>query len=197
MHEREPTPDPYWAADLTIGAITLGGQPGILHLQLHQTEERYANHGELFPLQVRSGIRDYVHAQPYLRIPDITVTVGLYSQPPASGAIGEVTATQHRGWRRRPIGTAQAWYYRADRTLMLWEAVLDGIPTDAEPANDPNLSVLWDGFEWTLSERLAGVERFVTPSWESAYDRDAWQRFLAGRGYQPFTPGTFAKLVNQ
>jgi hypothetical protein len=55
------------------------------------------------------------------------------------------------------------------------------------------LTTVWSGFERVLTRWFPQAERIATPSWEDLYERPAWQQFLAGQGYEPFTPGCFAK----
>lgn len=168
----------------------------MIRLKLHQSEERFTRHEELFPLTQHTGTRSYFHAKPYILVPDIRLTVGLFPQPRPDGAIGEVVSSRTEGSRQVEIGQAQAWYYPTDRVLMLWECY----PFDAyrhhDPVQDTVLASLWSGFERTLLSRLPDAQWLVT-TWEDEYERSAWQFFLSRQGYQPFTPATFAKQIEQ
>jgi hypothetical protein len=141
----------------------------------------------------RSGTRRYVHARPYVLAPDITLTVSLFSTPRETGAIGDVVAASWEGMRHVEIGQAQAWYYPADRLLVLWECYFFDRWRLADPVHDPALAALWDGFAQHLVTRFPETTCIATPSWEDLYERPAWQAFLTLHGYALATPGAFAK----
>lgn len=190
--------DPYWSADVALGEAVVERSRKLVRLKLHRADETYREHREIVPLTHPVGRRTYVHAKPYVLVPDITVTVGLYSTPRPDGAVGEVTGSEWRGLRHLEIGQAQARLYHADRTLVLWEALLHPpFRRDADPAQDAALVTFWTGFEQVLLEQLAGrIDRIVTPAWEPDYpEPEVWPRFLTERGYQPFTDAAFAKPV--
>ena len=56
--------------------------------------------------------------------------------------------------RHRDIGTAQAWWYPADRVLVLWECVLDDAVRRDDPNGDGVLATVWSGFERVLARAL-------------------------------------------
>jgi hypothetical protein len=86
-------------------------------------EERYslrkADH-DIEPITTLKWTRQYIHCKPFVLVPDITLTIGLYQQPTTEGAIGEVLEARERKHREVEIGQAQAWYYPADTTIVLW-----------------------------------------------------------------------------
>jgi len=51
----------------------------------------------------------------------------------------------------------------------------------------------WTGFERVLLDRFDATR--ITTTWEPIYERAAWQAFLEGHGYRPFTPATFVKAA--
>ena len=114
------------AGDVLRGEITLAGQAYSLRLLAHREEERYHERAtdELVPLSSTTGVRTYVQVRPYVLEPEITLTIGVYEQQRASGAIGEVLDSTWQGMRHRDIGRAQAWYYPADELVVLWECYL-------------------------------------------------------------------------
>ena len=67
--------------------------------------------------------------QPYVREPKLTLTVGIYNQPKKyhdqESPIGEVIGSHHEGFREVQVGNAQAWYYHADKTIVLWECFFE------------------------------------------------------------------------
>ena len=110
MSEREREIDPYWTEDLLLGEAQVQGEPSLVRMRLHVSEEPYhaSNREELVPLAHRTGFRTYVHAKPYVSEPSIDLTVGLYPTETEQGAIGEVLASDWVGMRQREIGQAQA-----------------------------------------------------------------------------------------
>ena len=195
MREREREQDPYWSDDVLGGDIPLPGGTTLGRLRLHQSEEVY--HGrdiaELIPLSHPTGSRTYIHAKPYVLAPEITLTIGLFTTPRETGAVGEVVESHWEGMRHVEIGQAQAWYYPADRLLVLRECYLFDRWRAADPVHDPALNGLWHGFEAELRCRFPAAERMATPSWEDIYERPAWQTFLSQQGYAPATTGAFFK----
>ena len=96
------------------------------------------------------------------------------------------------GMRHREVGQAQAWYYPADRVLMIWECFFLDAYQEPKPQRDMSLSTLWAGFERTLLAMMLRTERVVT-TWEDTYPRPDWHAFLERQGYAPYGKATFAK----
>ncbi len=194
MRERE-TPDPYWSDVLLLGEVPLPNGVSLVRLRLHHSEEPYdrRNVAELAPLTHPVGTRGYVHAQPYVLEPEITLTIGLFPAPRDASVIGEVVDSSWEGMRHVEIGRAQAWHYPADRLLVLWECYLFDRWRLADPVQNPALNALWQGFECELLVHFPTAERLATPSWEDIYERPAWQTFLRQQGNAPATPGAFVK----
>jgi hypothetical protein len=181
MREREGEVDPYWSEDVLLGEVALPDGPTLVRLRLHQSEEPYhgRNIAELVPLSQPTGTRTYVHAQPYVLVPEITLSVGLSPTPQETGVIGEVVDSTWKGMRHVEIGQAQAWYYPVDRLLVLWECyLLDRWRLD-DPLHDPALAALWEGFEGQLLARFPATERIATPSWEDLVRPGLTQRIVA------------------
>ncbi len=201
MTEREPPlradEDEYWQHDLAIGEAPIGGETSTVRLRLHASEERYHGRGggELIALAHPEGVATYVHAQPYVLEPAITLSIDISPTSTRAGVIGEVVGSDWAGMRHRDIGDAQAWWYPADRVLMLWECFLNDQVRQADPLRDDVLAVVWTGIERVLLDRFPAARRVATPSWEELYERPAWQQFLGGQGYQPFSLGCFVKDV--
>jgi hypothetical protein len=189
MHEREHDTDPYWTDDFLLAEAPVQGEPSAVRLRLHRAEE-------LVPLAHRTGTRAYVHAKPYVLEPELTLSVGLYPAETDQGAIGEVLSSDWVGMRQREIGQAQAWFYPADRLLILWECFLEDQFRHDDPLHDPALAAFWTGFEGVLLARFPQTRRIATPSWEDLYERPAWQLFLGGQGYEAFSPGAFVKELS-
>jgi hypothetical protein len=194
MSERERVHDHYWQDDVTIGEGLIGRSPHTIRMRVHSAREHFRHHHELLSLSVAAGERIYVHAKPYILVPDITLSVGLYERPTTTGAIGEVTGSDWTGMRHEEIGQMQAWYYPNpnDRLVMLWECYAEERYRALDPRDDATLAVLWSGFERWLIHRFPEAERLAT-TWEDLYPRSAWHAFLADQGYQQVAPAAFAK----
>lgn len=195
MTEREGPIDDYWTEDFPLGEGRFYRQPHAVRLAFHQSEERYSNRREFFPLDAPQGSRMYFHAKPYLSLPDIRINVRLYDQP-REGAIGETEAIFVEGVRKEFVGNAQGWYYPKEKALMLWECYLEDRHRITNPLDDENLDVIWRGFERTLLERTVGAEKLYT-TWEDIYARPVWQRFLEHQGYQQVDKALFEKGVGR
>ncbi len=74
--EHEPS-DPYYQHDELLGEADVLGEQRGLHLRVHLAEEPYTESQEIFTLKHHSGTRTYVHAKPYILVPDIRLTVAL------------------------------------------------------------------------------------------------------------------------
>jgi hypothetical protein len=99
--------------------------------------------------------------------------------------------------RHAEIGQAQAWYYSTARPLALWECCLFDRWRLPDPAHDPALAAVWQGFEDNLLTRFPDTERIANPSWEDIYERPAWQAFLMRHDYAPATSGVFSKALSR
>src|SRR5579859_3084898 len=110
--EHEPIQPPYWTIDEAIGEARFWGEAWTLRLAAHTANERYQRgHSELVPLTAARGTRTYVHAQPYILVPDIRLTAELATTSSAAGAIGQVRESTWEGMKGEPVGKAQAWFY--------------------------------------------------------------------------------------
>ena len=84
-------------------------------------EEGVRERREIVKLRSAAQPRDYVFIEPYILMPDIQVGIDLYPIPTSTGAIGQVASVDWTGMKQERIGDGQAWYYRQDRTLILWK----------------------------------------------------------------------------
>src|SRR6266700_3295506 len=116
--------EPYWTLDTSLFTGTFryfGEDPVSVRSKVHTEQERYTRsdvNQEIIPIAVTQDIRTYLHMKPFVLIPDIVLTIGLYPQP--DGAVGEVINSQERKMKEVEIGNVQAWSY-PDGTLVLWE----------------------------------------------------------------------------
>jgi hypothetical protein len=200
-HEREtPNHDPFWTDDQQLPTeLRLREQRYRVRMSVHRAEEAYSRgHGqsEILPVATEPGARDYFLIHPYILLPDIILTVGLYdpARRDAGEAIGEVVGSERHGMRHQQIGDAQAWYYRPDQTLIFWELnVFNLFLSASDQTEDPFYAALWRDLEGYLLAQVPDVQRLATPSWEPGVDQAQWQAFLQNLGYQPAAPRAFVK----
>jgi hypothetical protein len=180
--------DPYWTHNLILGEGEVQGQKSLIRLHLHRSEETAAHGKSLFPITTKHGDkRTYFHAKPYILIPRMTFTIGLTRPKVDSDEIGRVIGSDVTKLQEREIGNAQAWYYPAEKALVLWECYL------FEPYAQL-LATLWQGFEKLLLKELPETTRIYT-EYEPIYENRVYKPFLAKRGYRPIDKGAFVKEV--
>ncbi len=192
--------DPYYNVDEQIGEVRLWERNWMLRLQAHVSEEAYSRgvEDEIIPLQQRRGTRTYVHAKPYILQPDYRVTVALNAQPDPTGAVGTIAGSEWAGMRRRLVGNAQGWYYPSEQTIILWECFFEpSFATSGSRTDDPNLNVLWRGFERFLVDHCPGARQMVTTYDDPVYETQAYQRFLGELGYRRLSTVAFGKEVTR
>ena len=185
--------DDYWQHDLAIGEARFWRDEYTVRLKVHEGTETHDGHLDLLPDRSYTGEKLYFHAKPYILLPDISLTVGLYDRPRGQD-VGEVRDVQWEGMRHQEVGQAQAWYFVGDRMLELWEGYIEEPHRQKDPTQDPAMAVLWQGFEHFLLDRLHNVERIVTPAWEPIYP-EKWQEFLEQMGYRQLSKRTFEKRL--
>lgn len=199
----EHAPESYWQEDVSIGELEFQERHYPLWMRLHRSQETYHEHRELVPLAETTGERLYLHAKPYILVPDLRLTVAVDDpsrssngnglKPPDARQIGRVLSAERAGWRSRDLGNAQGWSYPADRLIMLWECFLEDWCRRSDPLADPLLRRVWQSFEEQLIKEVPDAERIVTPSWEDLYRREAWQAFLMQQDYTPESAAVFSK----
>jgi hypothetical protein len=140
--------DPYWTHNLILGEGVVERHKSLIRLHMHRSEETY-EHGiqELFPFTVRRGTRTYFHAKPYILIPQMTLTIGLTHPKADSDEIGRVIGSDVTKLQEREIGNAQAWYYPAEKALVLWESYLFEPFRQEALLKDALFTSVWKGFE--------------------------------------------------
>jgi hypothetical protein len=137
--------------------------------------------------------------KPYVLIPDIRVTIGLYKKPKQYAdqepAIGEVIDSYEQPkMKEQEIGQAQAWYYPQDKTIVLWECYLYEFVRETSLSEDPNMRDLWQGFERFLHTQCVGAERITIPANDPiAETREEYQEFLGALSYQPVAKAAWGK----
>jgi hypothetical protein len=171
MTERDPrTPDdadPYWNDEYALGRIYFGRGNRLVTLRSHLVEERFVGRGSetLYTLSEREGRRTYVQSR-------------FFTTPP--------------GGRPLRLADAQAWYYPADHTAVIWELLVAPQFATPEPSESLLYRSLWTYYERYLADRFSDLEQFMT-TWEDEYQRDHWQTLLIGLGYRKTAPTTFVK----
>ena len=196
MTEQEQPHDEYWNHDEQIGEVSLWrGERSALRLKAHVADEIYrlSEGEEIIPLTQPRGVRGYVHAKPYVLIPDIRLELQLFPTLAPTGAVGCVTSSERAGMRHEEVGQAQGWYYYSERTIVLWEAYM--LPRYRGPnvAEDPNSYALWEGFQGFLTARFPSARRIVTTHDDPEYETGQYQDFLQRIGYRRINEAAFGK----
>jgi hypothetical protein len=193
--EHEPhEPRPTRQLDEELGEVSFFGEPWTLRVKAALLDEPYRRslRSEIVPLTAERGTRTVVHAQPYIIVPHITLEVAPTAHP-TGGQLGEVTDSRWEGMRPEYIGQCQGWYYHEDRTLVVWEALLEDRYQTGEAPDDANLRLLWQGFEAFLLRQFPDAQQLVTTPDDPLYEVADYQRFLKSLGYQPLSPQAFGK----
>jgi hypothetical protein len=197
--------DEFWTERLpffTAQFPTYYREPQQVHGRIHASDERYfdVSH-EIIPLNHRHGQRTYVMMHPYVVEPKLTLTIGLYSNPKhyadQESPIGETIGTpQVEGFREAQVGSAQAWYYHTDKTIVLWECFFDSRFHKHPFAADTNMQQLWQSFERYLVQKFPHAQTLATPFNDPIADSiEEYQAFLKTLGYSPLAEAAFGKKV--
>ena len=192
--------DPYWTLDTSLFEGTFryfGDAPVLVRGKAHTEQEHYRKSDvnlEITPIAITQGERTYVHCKPFVLIPDIVLTIGLYPQLAPSGAVGEVVGAQEKRQKEVEIGNCQAWAY-PDNTLVLWEAFLHEFVRDAPLPADVNMRALWESIERFLVQQFPQASRIVTTSHDPIFDTAEYQAFLRSLGYAQVAQAAFGKSL--
>jgi hypothetical protein len=197
--------DDFWTERLpffTAQFPTYYRKPQQVHGRFHTSEEKYeALRYEIIPISERKGKRTYVMMHPYVVEPKLTLTIGLYSNPKhyadQESPIGETIGTpQVEGFREAQVGSAQAWYYPADKTIVLWECFFEERFRKDPLPEDVNMQKLWQAFERYLMQKFPQASTLATPFNDPiAESIDEYQAFLKTLGYSPLVQGAFGKRL--
>ena len=186
-----PAEPPYWTHDTSLftGSIRyFGKEPVLVRGKLHVADEPYHKSDadlEIVPLTQQQGESTYVNMRAYVHVPDISLTVRLHAQPDLP-TIGEVVSSQEKPkMKEQEIGDGQAWYYPADRTIVLWECELHRPFEEAPMHRDPNMHGLWSGFEQFLTAQFPDAVQIATTYSDPSYETAEYQEFLTALGYSP------------
>ena len=166
---------------------------------ISKEEHRDSSH-EIVPISERKGKRTYVMMHPYVLEPKLTFTVGLYSKPKTyhdqESPIGEVIGSHHEGFREAQVGHAQAWYYHAEKIIILWECFFEDRFRKHPLSEDHNMQNLWKGFEHWLIKQFPQAKTIATPFNDPiAESMEEYQAFLKKLGYSPLAEAAFGKQL--
>ncbi len=192
---------PYYTLDISLfeGMFRyFGNEPVQVRGKIHLSEEAYRlqpAERAIEPIEHLAGRRHYVHLKPFVQVPDIVLTIGLYNQTTPTGTIGEVLESRERRHKEIEIGQAQAWYYPQDCTIILWECLLHTFVCDTSVLKDPNMCAFWQGFERFLQGHFERALRICTPYHDPEYEREEYQQFLHTLGYRPVAKAAFGKEI--
>jgi len=170
--------------------------------RFHTSEEKYsASTHEIIPISEKRGTRTYVMMQPYVLEPKLTITVGLYPKPKhyadQDAEIGKtISQPKHEGFREAQVGNSQAWYYPADKTIVLWECFFDSRFHKHPFPTDTNMQNLWQSFEHWLIKKFPTATTLATPFNDPiAQSIEEYQAFLKILGYSPLAKAAYSKKV--
>ena len=196
--------DDFWTERLpffTAQFPTYYKKPQQVHGRVHTSDERYFDtRAEIIPLTQRRGHRTYILMHPYVLEPKQTFTVGLYDKPKKyadqESPIGEVIGSNNEGNREVQVGSSQAWYYPADKTIVLWECFFDSRFHKHPLATDTNMQKLWQAFEGYVMQKFPNAETLATPFNDPiAESIEEYQAFLKTLGFSPLSKAAYGKKV--
>jgi hypothetical protein len=199
--------DDYWTQDIPLFVVNIPyyhNKPRMVQGRIHMAEERYfGSASEIVPLKNRKGTCIYVNMHPYILEPEMFMTVGMYPKPKQYAdqdeTIGEVLSTQVKGMRQHRVGNAQAWYYPADKTIVLWECFLDSQVRNIKSlTEDVYMPKLWRTFEQWLYKQFPEATHIATPFNDPiAKTIEEYQSFLRSLGYEPIAQAVFGKKITR
>ena len=199
MHE-----DDFWTAHLqllTAQFPTYYTKPQKVWGRFHISKEEHRDSShEIVPISERKGKRTYVMMHPYVLEPKLTFTVGLYSKPKKyhdqESPIGEVIGSHHEGFREAQVGHAQAWYYHAEKIIILWECFFEDHFRQHPLWEDHTMQNLWKSFEHWVIKQFPSATTLATPHNDPMADSiEEYQAFLKTLGYSPLAEKAFGKQV--
>jgi hypothetical protein len=203
--QREVVEDDFWTEHnplFTAQFPSYYTKPQKVWGRFHRSEEKYsASSHEIIPISEKAGKRAYVMMQPYVLEPKLTITVGLYDKPKQyadqDSAIGKaIGQPKQQGFREAQAGNAQAWYYYADKTIVLWECFFESRFRRHPLPEDLNMQKLWKGFEHWLIKQFPHATTLATPFNDPiAQSIKEYQAFLKTLGYSPLAEAAFGKNV--
>jgi hypothetical protein len=197
--------DEFWTELLpffTAQFPTYYRKPQQVHGRFHTSDEHYTPwRREIIPLSARKGERTYVMMQPYVLQPELTFTARIYNTPKhyadQESPVGEVSGRpQMQGFREFQLGNAQAWYYPADKAIVLWECFFYDDFRKHPLAEDTNMQNLWRGFEQWLLKQFPEAAKIATTTRDPIAETiEEYQTFLKSLGYSPLFKTAFGKKV--
>jgi hypothetical protein len=193
----------YYTLDTSLfeGQFTYFGSSSIyVRGKVHQSEERYSlqkAETDIEPIKTLRGTRTCIHMKPFVLVPDISLTVGLYPTPTEQGAIGEVLEAHERKLREVEIGQAQAWYYPQDQIIILWECFLHSFVRAQSLLEDINMTNLWRGFENFLYKQYPGAMKITTPAHDPLFSDEMYHAFLQSLAYMPVAKAAWGKPIER
>jgi len=107
-----------------------------------------------------------------------------------------VIGSNHEGFREAQVGNAQAWYYPADKTIVLWECFFDDRFRKFPLLEDTNMQMLWQSFEHWLIKQFPRASTLATPLNDPiAESIDEYQAFLQSLGYSSLAKSAYGKKM--
>ncbi|MBI1971695.1 MAG: hypothetical protein HYS53_00175 [Candidatus Aenigmarchaeota archaeon] len=163
-----------------IGTQATDDKDNGIRIKLHVKEEDYFHYRSgLTPIKEGPAKRHYVVGKPYVLLLETSRTAKFNRRT----GLPEIVETPWEGMLEAELGNAQAWYYPADRKLILWECLLNDRLSKVGMLPHPRFGLTWKAFEDHLTTRFSPKEIY-TPGWEPMFKKDVWKQFLRGMGYQ-------------
>ncbi len=194
--------EPYWTLDTSLftGTFRYFGSDSVsVRGKVHTEQERYTRsdvNQEITPIAVTSGTRTYLHLRPFVLIPDIVLTIGLYQKPQPGGALGEVLGGRERKQKEVEVGNVQTWSY-PDGTLVLWECFLHDFVRVGALQDDANMAMLWRSVETFLAGQFPQSTQIATTAFDPMFETDEYQQLLAALGYVPIAKAAWGKAIER
>jgi hypothetical protein len=205
QEELIPPEDEFWSERLpffTMQFPTYYTKPQKVWGRFHVSEETYfGTASEIVPLKHKKGKKTYVMMHPFVLEPILTFSVGLFNKPKhyadQDSAIGEtIGQPKQEGFREVQVGNAQAWYYHADQTIVLWECFFYDRYRKQTLPEDTNMQQLWKGFEHWLIQQFPQATTLAMPFNDPiAESIEEYQAFLKSLGYSPIAQAAFGKEI--
>jgi hypothetical protein len=189
-----------WRGDASLGEVTLRRQRHEVRIAIQEEAESFRRgYGEqqIIALSANPGVRTTVSVQPYIIIPDISLSPDAYSQVASPDALIHMLGNDPQHDRHIQIGSGLAWYFPVDHTIFLARFDISShFLATREITTDPAFLHLWQGFERYLLARFPDASRMMTSAGDAATASTSWNAFLTRLGYQSASAHVWAKPTN-
>jgi hypothetical protein len=179
---------PALTLDVLLGEIEgAHGRRWGLRLAVEAWKEPHRGHTALGRFLPPADRRLYLRGEPYVLLPQVTMSIVLLGSREQDGSIGRLAGPPLlEGLLHHKVGSCQAWAVPSLGVALIWEAYLFGPwRRSPDPREDRGAQLLWRGWEEAICRMLPGTRELRTPPREPVYENGAYREFLAGMGYRP------------